>query len=76
VPVDRTFSGVRILNSDGTAPLLNITVSGPPSILDKLKAEDLQIGLQAVGISSIMERRLVVAPELEGKVTLKSINNW
>src|SRR6185503_13218993 len=31
VPVDRTFSGVRILNSDGTAPLLNITVSGPPS---------------------------------------------
>ena len=76
VPVDRTFSGVRILNSDGTAPMLNITVSGPPSILDKLKAEDLQIGLQAVGISSIMERRLVVAPELEGKVTLKSINNW
>jgi len=76
VPVDRTFSGVRILNSDGTAPLLNITVSGPPSILDKLKAEDLQIGLQPVGTSSIMERRLVVAPELEGKVTLKSINNW
>ena len=76
VPVDRTFSGVRILNSDGTAPMLNITVSGPPSILDKLKAEDLQIGLQRVGMSSIMERRLVVAPELEGKVTLKSINNW
>lgn len=76
LPVERTFSGVRIANSDSTVPMLNITVSGPPSILDKLKAEDLQIGLQPVGTSSQMERRLVVAPEFEGKVTLKSINNW
>ncbi len=74
-PVDRTFSGVRLANvTSGEAPTWTITVSGPPSILDKLKPEDLQIELAPNGISSQMDRKLRVAPELEGKVTLKSIN--
>jgi YbbR domain-containing protein len=74
-PVERTFAGVRMANvAPGEASTWTVTVSGPPSILDKLKAEDLQIGLTPVGISSQMERRLLVPPEFEGKVTLKSIN--
>ena len=74
-PVEKTFSGVRLANvTSGEVPTFTVTVSGPPSILDKLKPEDLQIGLAPVGISSQMERRLIVAAELEGKVTLKSIN--
>jgi YbbR domain-containing protein len=74
-PVERTLSGVRLANvTSGEVPTFTVTVSGPPSILDKLKPEDLQIGLAPVGISSQMERKLIVAPELEGKVTLKSIN--
>jgi YbbR domain-containing protein len=73
--VERSFSGVRLANVvSGEVPTWTVTVSGPPSILDKLKPEDLKIGLVPVGISSQMERRLLVPPELEGKVTLKSIN--
>ncbi|HEU4433238.1 MAG TPA: YbbR-like domain-containing protein [Pyrinomonadaceae bacterium] len=75
VPVERTFTGVRMFNVEsGEAPRFTVTVSGPPSILEKLKPEDLQIGLAPVGNSSIMERKLMVPPHLEGKVTLKSIN--
>jgi YbbR domain-containing protein len=74
-PVERTFSGVRLANvTSGQAPTWTITVSGPPSILDKLKPEDLQIELAPNGISGQMDRKLRVAPELEGKITLKSIN--
>jgi YbbR domain-containing protein len=74
-PVERTFAGVRLANAvSGEQPTMRVTVSGPPSILDKLKPEDLQIELAPNGISSQMERKLRVAPELEGKVTLKSIN--
>jgi YbbR domain-containing protein len=74
-PVERTFSGVRAANStSGQAPTWTVTVSGPPSILDKLKREDLQIELTPNGVSGQMDRKLRVAPELEGKITLKSIN--
>ena len=73
--VEKTFSGVRLANvTSGEVPTFTVTVSGPPGILENLKPEDLQIGLAPVGISSQMERRLLVRPELEGKVTLKSIN--
>jgi YbbR domain-containing protein len=76
LPVERTFSGVPLANVvSGETPTWTITVSGPPSILDKIKPEDLKIGLAPVGISSQMERRLLLPPELEGKVTLKSIKD-
>ena len=75
LPVERTFSGVRLANVvSGEVPTMTVTVSGPPSILDKLKPEDMQIGLEPIGISSQMEHKLLVAPELQGKVTLKSVN--
>ena len=73
--VERTFKGVRFANVvSGESPTMNVTVSGPPGILDKLRPEDLQIELAPGGNSSQMERKLRVAPELEGKVTLKSID--
>jgi YbbR domain-containing protein len=65
--VERTFSGVP----NGSGPPVTITVSGPPGILDKLRPEDLQIELAPSGSSSNPKLRL--APEFEGKVTLKSI---
>ncbi|HET9527347.1 MAG TPA: CdaR family protein [Pyrinomonadaceae bacterium] len=75
-PVERTFSGVKLANVvSGEAPTWTVTVSGPPSMLDKLKPEDLQIGFSPVGISSQMERKLLVPPQYEGKVTLKSIKD-
>ena len=74
--VERTFTGVPLANVvSGDTPTWTIIVSGPPSILDKLKPEDLKIGLAPVGNRSQMERRLLVPPELEGKVTLKSIRD-
>ena len=61
LPVEKTFTGVP--NAEGS-PLI-VTVSGPPSILNKLQPEDLKIG----------NSKLQVAPELEGKVKLKSVKN-
>ena len=69
VAVERAFSGVP----NGSGPPMTITVSGPPSILDKLRAEDLQIESSPRGNSSQIERKLRVAPQFEGKVTLKSV---
>jgi YbbR domain-containing protein len=76
LPVERTFTGVPLANVvSGEPPTWTIIVSGPPSILDKLKPGDLKIGLAPVGISSQMERRLLLPPEFEGKVTVKSIRD-
>lgn len=71
--VEKTFSGVAVYNGsdDNTAgPSTTITVSGPPSILDTLKAEDLKLVIDPNSRNT--EPRLRLAPELQGKVTLKS----
>ena len=69
--VERTYSGVP--NNSG--PPMTVTVSGPPSILDKLKPEDLQIEVVPNGSGAQTERKLRVAPQFEGKVLLKSIKD-
>lgn len=69
LPVEKTYSGVL----NGSGPPITVTVLGPPSILDKLRAEDLQIEPAPSGAGSQIERKLRVAPQFEGKVTLKSI---
>lgn len=74
-PVERSFSGVALYNSDGAKteqPPMTITVAGPPSLLDTLKAEDLRIVFEPDGNSSVLQPRLQLAPALQGKVTLKS----
>jgi YbbR domain-containing protein len=70
LPVERTFSGVP----NGSGPPLAITLSGPPSLLDRLKPEDLNIVWESsIFNSSQLNPKLRLAPEFEGKVTLKSI---
>jgi YbbR domain-containing protein len=72
--VERTFSGVRNGSGVNGQGSLTVTLSGPPSILDKLKPEDVEIEWVAPSsIGSQLEPKLRLAPELEGKVTLKSI---
>lgn len=69
LPVERTYSGVP----NGSGPPMTITVSGPPTMLDRLKAEDLQVVWESP--SSHLNPKLRLAPEFEGKVKLKSIKD-
>jgi len=75
-PVEKSFSGVPVYNADGVriqGPMMEIVVSGPPTILNAMKPEDLEIVMQPrTETSSIMEPRLRLGPDLQGKVTLKS----
>ena len=73
--VEKVFTGVPLANSDGSKlqGSATITVSGPPGVLDKLKAEDMQLVVDGSSpMSSTVKPRLSLAPELQGKVTLKS----
>src|SRR5687768_13337893 len=72
LPVERTFSGVP----NGSGSPMTIIVSGPPSILDKLKPEDLNVVWESTSeLSSQLVPKLRLTPELEGKVFLKSITS-
>jgi YbbR domain-containing protein len=69
--VERAFSGVP----NGSGPPMTITVSGPPSILDRLKPEELNVVWEVpTPTSSQLNPKLQLPPEFEGKVTLKSVN--
>jgi YbbR domain-containing protein len=78
VPVERAFSGVISGLPEQKDTVvgrgLTITVLGPPSILDRLKPEDMKIRWwPPLDSSSRPQPKLELAPEFEGKVTLKSI---
>lgn len=69
-PVEKTISGI----SNAQGPPLTVTVSGPPGILNTLKPEDLKIvWTPGSPTSSLLQPELRLAPELQGKITLKSI---
>lgn len=73
--VEKIFSGVPVYDSNGNPmqrPPMDVTVSGPPSILDGLKLEDLKIVLGWDGLHSTPEPRLQLPPQIQGKVFLKS----
>lgn len=64
--IEKTFSGVPVsTSSGGTGQRATITVSGSPSVLNALKSEDLKIISKPDGGFDL-------APELQGKVILKS----
>ena len=64
--IEKTFSGVPVSTpSGGTGQRATITVSGSPSVLNALKSEDLKIISKPDGGFDL-------APELQGKVILKS----
>lgn len=74
-PVEKTFSGVSVYDTAGARmqrPPMEVTVSGPPSILDTLKLEDLKIVLEWDGLHAAPEPRLQLPPQLQGKIFLKS----
>ncbi|HEU4767433.1 MAG TPA: CdaR family protein [Pyrinomonadaceae bacterium] len=69
-PIEKKFSGVAVYNTEGVkmpGPSMDITTSGPPTLLNTLKPENLRIVMEPE-----KEPRLMLAPELQGKVTLKS----
>ncbi len=74
-PVEKTFSGVPVYDAAGVKtqrPPMEITVSGPPSILDALKPEDLRIVLDGTGLHTAQQPRLQLRPQFQGKIFLKS----
>jgi len=69
-PVEKRFSGVAVYNGQGVKmpeSVMEVTASGPPTLLNTLKAEDLKIVMEPE-----KEPRLQLAPEMQGKVILKS----
>ena len=74
--VEKTFSVVPVYavpdaRTEGRS--MTITVAGPPGILNSLRPEDLKIVIGAMtNLGSTMGPQLLLAPELQGKVSLKS----
>jgi YbbR domain-containing protein len=72
-PAEKTFSGVPVYDGAGNRtprPPMEITVYGPPSILDALKPDDLRIVFDGDGLHEAP--RLQLPPQLQGKISLKS----
>ena len=74
--IEKSFSAVPVYDAAGVrmqGSPMEITVSGPPTILDALKPEDLKVVIEPQSeTNSAIEPRLQLGPELQGKVTLKS----
>jgi YbbR domain-containing protein len=73
-PVEKSFAGIPVYDVVGRAqrPPMDIVVTGPPSILDSLKPEDMKILLDWDGMHAALEPRLQLAPEFQAKVFLKA----
>ncbi|MDT5124222.1 MAG: hypothetical protein QOC96_3704 [Acidobacteriota bacterium] len=73
-PIVKTFTNVSVQASPGTQAsqrTATITLSGPPSLLNKLSATDIQIALEANADGSI-KPRLIVPANMEGRIELRS----
>ena len=71
---EKSFSGVSVSTAQGgkvQPATTSITLLGPTSLLDSLKADDLKIVLDANGQN--LEPRLELPDSLKGKVSLKSV---
>jgi YbbR domain-containing protein len=70
----KTFTNVSVQASPGTPAsqrTATITLSGPPSLLNKLSATDIQIALEANADGSI-KPRLIVPANMDGRIELRS----
>ena len=70
----KTFTNVSVQASPGTQAsqrTVTVTLSGPPSLLNKLSATDIQIALEASADGSI-KPRLIVPANMEGRIELRS----
>lgn len=71
--IEKSFSGVVVATADGDRAqpeTTSVTLLGPASVIDSVKAEDLKIILDGENL----EPRLEVTDALKGKVMLKSVS--
>src|SRR5205085_2270897 len=73
--VDKTYTNVTVLGAqdaqEGSSRTATVTLNGPRTMLDKLRAEDFKIALEASTDGSVTPR-LIVPAEMEGHVELRS----
>ncbi|MDQ3816759.1 MAG: CdaR family protein [Acidobacteriota bacterium] len=73
--VDKTYSNVIVqaaeVAPDGSSRTATVTLNGPRSMLDKLRAEDFKITLESNADGSVTPQ-LVLPAEMEGHVELRS----
>ena len=70
----KTFTNVSVQASPGTQAsqrTVTVTLSGPPSLLNKLSATDIQIALE-LGADGSIKPRLIVPANMEGRIELRS----
>ena len=76
--IEKTLAGVTVSTGGSDAQEVrpknvSVTVYGPRSIIEQLRAEELQVILE-VGADGAIIPRLPLPPELETRVELRSIN--
>lgn len=72
--VDKTYTNVVVQDTQDAqenARTATVTLSGPRSMLDKLRAEDFKIALET-GADGSVTPRLILPPEMEGHIELRS----
>lgn len=73
-PVIKTFTGVSVEEASGAQAnptTATVTLSGPPSLLDKLAATDFRVALEPAADGTI-KPSLILPAEMEGRVELRS----
>lgn len=73
-PIEKTFANVAVQTVPGwpvSSEAASVTLSGPPSLLNRLSATDLQLAFEQ-GADSPMKPRLILPPDMEGRVELRS----
>lgn len=73
--IEKSFAGVAVRESSTGAPArpetASVTVYGARSAIEKLRSEDMQLVLD-VGEDGAITPRLVLPPEMQGRVELRS----
>ncbi len=73
--IEKSFAGLAVRESSGALArpeTATVTLYGPRSLLEQLRPEQMQIMLD-VGADGAITPRLVLPPEIEGRVQLRSI---
>jgi YbbR domain-containing protein len=72
--ITKTFTNVSVQGLPGlqvTPGIAAVTLYGPPSLLNKLSAADIQIALDP-GTDGSIKPRLILPPGMEGRIELRS----
>jgi YbbR domain-containing protein len=72
--VTKTFTNVSVQVMPGSqvsSGIASVTLYGPPSLLNKLNAADIQIALES-GTDGSIKPRLILPTDMEGRIELRS----